>query len=124
MRITIIIATLFIGVLLILSACTRPAPAPPASPTPAPAPGPVPAQGTAEVLIPGREFQPSVLTVGVGTTVTWISTTGEQHTVTSNTGLFNGTIELSGSFSYTFTERGTFEYSCQIWPMSGAVVVQ
>ena len=124
MRITMIIATLCIGVLLILSACTRPAPSPPALPTSAPAPEPVPVQRTSEVLISGREYKPSVITVSVGTKVTWISKDGEEHTITSATGLFDGPLPPGSSFSYTFTERGTFEYFCQVWPMSGAVIVE
>ena len=126
MRIIRMIAILLMGVLLILGACTKPAPVTPASPTPEPAPEPAPAQG-AEVLITTRNFKPGVVTVGVGSTVIWVSLDGEQHTVTSATGLFNGAIEPLGSFSYTFTERGTFEYYCQIYAqmgMSGAVVVK
>ena len=121
-----IIATLCIGVLLILSACTRPAPSPPALPTSAPSPEPVPAQG-AEVIINTRDFNPGVVTVGVGSTVIWVSFDGEQHTVTSSTGLFDGTLLPGSSFSYTFPERGTFEYYCHIHAqmgMSGAVVVK
>ncbi|MDO8717218.1 MAG: cupredoxin domain-containing protein [Dehalococcoidales bacterium] len=124
MRIIRIIAVLLIGVLLILGACAKMAPTEPAPTTPTPTPEPVPAQGYVEVLISSREYKPSVITVSVGATVTWISKDGEHHTVTSNTGVFDGTIEPFGSFSHTFTEHGTFEYSCAVWPMSGAVIVK
>lgn len=123
MRMINIIGSLLIGISL-LAACARPAPAAPAPTTPPPTPEPVPAQGIAEVLIQGREFQPSVLTVGVGTKVTWTSMTGEQHTVTSTTGLFNGSLGPFDSFSYTFNERGTFEYFCEDRPMGGAIIVK
>ena len=105
MRIPKIIAILFIGVLFILSACTLS--------TPKPAPTIVPVQGPYEVRVPGREFKPSIITVPVGTTVKWISYDGEQHSVTSDTGLFDGSLPPFGSFNYTFTERGNYEYYCQ-----------
>ena len=77
-------------------------------------------QGTNEVYvnIPDNEFRPSILTVLVGTKVIWLSTHGEPetiyHTVTSTTGLFSGTVTHGGGpFSYTFTERGTFNYYCE-----------
>ncbi len=124
MRIIRIIVVLLIGVSLILTACSKTTSPAPVPTTPTPTPEPVPAQGTAEVLISNREYKPSVITVSVGTKVTWVSQDGEHHSVTSNTGVFNGTIEPFGSFSYTFTEHGTFEYSCGVWPMSGAVIVE
>ena len=118
MRITMIIAIPFIGVLfLILSACVKSA-----------APTTTPPRGANEIWVPDREFRPSVITVPVGTSVTWVSKDmGEEHTVTSATGLFSGSLSHGGSFSYTFTERGTFEYSCQVHAfegMTGRVVVE
>ena len=119
MRITRIIAILLIGVLLILGSCTSPAPSKyPTTPTPAPEPAPI--QGYIEVLIPSRNFNPDTITIGVGTTVAWVSKDGEQHTITSDIpDLFNGTIEPFGSFSYTFKERGDFEYYCAVHGQMG-----
>ena len=118
MRITKIIAVPFISILLILAACARQAPVEPAPTTPAPEPAPI--QGYTEIVIRGRSFNPEIITVGTGTTVSWVSTEGEQHTVTSDIpDLFNGTIEPFGSFSYTFTERGDFEYFCVIHGQMG-----
>ena len=116
---------------------TPTAPTTPATPptTPAvpktPAP-PTTVQGTNEawVSIPSREFRPSILTVPVGTRVNWISTDGEpntiMHTVTSTTGLFSGIVTHGGgTFSYTFTQRGTFNYYCNEHPeMVGKVIVE
>lgn len=114
------IAILLIGVFLILGSCTKPAPTAPAPTTPTPTPEPAPIQGYTEVLIPGRNFNPDTITIGVGTTVAWVSKEGEQHIVTSDIpGLFNGTIEPFGSFSYTFTARGDFEYFCGIHGQMG-----
>ena len=105
-----------------------PAPAPtPPTPTPAPPtpPAQIPVQGPNEVWVPGREFRPSTLIVAVGTKVTWISKDGEQHDVTSDPRLFAGILMPGGSFSYTFTERGTFSYLCESHPeMAGTVIVR
>ena len=144
-----IIAILFIGVLLMLSACDNQepmtqAPAPnttettPAAITPTPAPNttapapitPTPAPtlvpGPNEVWIPGREFSPYTLTVPVGTKVTWTSKDGEEHSVTSDTDLFHGALYALGiSWSYTFDTPGTFEYSCNVHSeMTGKIIVE
>ena len=115
MRVSRIVSILFIGVLLILPNCAKSV-------------APVEKQPSNEVWVPGREFRPSIITVPVGTTVTWVSKNGEeQHTITSSTGLFDGTLVAFSSFKYTFTERGRFEYSCQTHGfegMTGAVVVE
>ena len=144
-----IIAILFIGVLLMLSACDNlepmtQAPAPnttettPAAITPTPAPNttapapitPTPAPtlvpGPNEVWIPGREFSPYTLTVPVGTKVTWTSKDGEEHSVTSDTDLFHGALYALGiSWSYTFDTPGTFEYSCNVHSeMTGKIIME
>ncbi len=153
MQRTRIIAILFIGVLLVLSACDNQepmtqAPAPnttttetetapaPITPTPAPnttapasmTPTPAPALGPGphEVWIPGREFRPYTITVPVGTKVTWTSKDGEEHSVTSDTDLFHGALYALGiSWSYTFETPGTFEYSCNVHSeMTGKIIVE
>ena len=88
--------------------------------------GTTPAQGANEVWLPGRNFVPSKMTVPVGTTVIWINKDNEEvHTVTSDTGLFNGPIWPGSSFNWTFTERGTFPYYCEPHPeMAGMVFVE
>lgn len=153
MRITTIV---FIGVLMVLSACAKPAPmtptppiipttptpttpttpttpATPATPaipaTPAtpttPTTPPTPVQGLYDVWIPGREFRPSILTVPVGTNVTWTNKDGEQHTVTSATGIFDASLAFGQSYSYIFTTPGTYEYFCNPHPdMTAKVIVQ
>jgi len=132
-----IIATLLGGVLFILSACASPAPAtPPTTPTAPTTPATPATPPTVQVAneafvnVPSKEFRPSILTVPVGTKVIWSSTDGELgtivHTVTSTTGLFSGIITNGGAtFSYTFTERGTFNYYCEEFPeMKGTVIVR
>jgi plastocyanin len=71
----------------------------------------------------GFSFSPSVLTVKVGTTVTWTNTSSAPHTVTSDTGVFNGSLGGSGAtFSFTFTRAGTFSYHCSIHPYMKATI--
>ncbi len=66
-----------------------------------------------EIWITSMEFKPSSLTVPVGTKVTWVNKEGENHTVTSSKkGLFDGGLEPFGTFSFTFTEPGDYEYFC------------
>ena len=84
------------------------------------APGGAPAQAESgakqadnEVWVWAREFRPNSLTVPVGTKVTWTNKEGEDHSVTSSkAGIFDGSLGPYGTFSYTFTEPGSFEYYC------------
>ena len=69
------------------------------------------------------------LTISVGTTVTWTEEDITGHTTTSGSrGLFDGigwdsgTLKQGDSFSYTFTEVGTFPYTCEIHPTMNATV--
>ena len=66
-----------------------------------------------EIWVWGREFRPNIMTVPVGTKVTWVNKEGEEHSVTSTkAGLFDGSLAPYGSWSYTFTEPGTYDYYC------------
>jgi plastocyanin len=64
--------------------------------------------------------------IGVNNTVVWTSHSFTYDTVTSGTGLFSsGAISPGGSFSFTFTEPGVYDYYCQyhLW-MHGTIVVK
>lgn len=120
-----------IATLLIFTiSCQTPAAAPPTpSPglPPAPTPSPPPPQpAISEVVIEGFAFGPATITVPTGTTVTWANQDAAAHTVTSETNIFDsGNLARNDSFSYTFTERGTFKYYCTIHPrMRGEVIVE
>lgn len=59
-------------------------------------------------------FGPAELTVSVGDTVTWTNTDDSPHTVTAADGAFDsGNLESGATFSFTFTEPGTYTYVCQ-----------
>ncbi len=80
-----------------------------------------------EVEISGFAFVPATVTVSAESTVTWINQDSVPHTVGSESDLFDTSSGLSirDSFSYTFTDRGTFSYYCTIHPyMKGEVVVE
>ncbi len=84
-----------------------------------------PKQAANEVRILGRTYIPGTITVTAGTTVTWTNEDSEDHTVTSDDGIFNDSLSIYRSFSYTFNEPGTFSYYCEPHPeMLGKVIVE
>jgi plastocyanin len=70
-------------------------------------------------------FQPSDISIPVGTTVIWTNRDGVPHTATSNDGVWDsGNLSEGESFSFTFEEPGTYPYLCLIHPlMRGTVTV-
>jgi plastocyanin len=73
----------------------------------------------------GQFYSPSSYDVKVGTTVTWVNDDGTTHTVTSSNGTFSsGPLPPGASFSYTFTQPGTYGYTCSYHPwMTGTITV-
>lgn len=73
-------------------------------------------------------YKPGKLMINAGTTVTWVNTTGVSHTVSRCTvaacGVSGGTgidpafgsgvIPAGGSYTFTFTHKGSYVYYCQI----------
>ncbi len=84
-----------------------------------------PKQAANAVRIIGRHFYPPILTVTAGTTVTWTNDDSEDHTATSDDLLFNHFLAIYNSGSYTFNERGTFNYTCEPHDeMRGSIIVE
>ena len=81
---------------------------------------------TLEIKIDNFSFGPGILTVAVGTTVTWTNRDDIPHTVVSTDGVFKSKVlDTDEKFSFTFTKAGTYPYFCSIHPkMTGKVVVQ
>jgi len=79
-----------------------------------------------EVQIVNYAFIPSTITVKVGTTVQWVNNDKVNHTVTSDEGLFDSDVLITGStFKYTFNTSGEYSYHCVLHPfMKGKVVVE
>ena len=75
---------------------------------------------TAAVEVSGFKFAPATLEVAKGTKVTWTNKDTAKHTVTSGKdattdGKFDGPLEAApATFSFTFTEAGTYAYFCAI----------
>lgn len=68
---------------------------------------------TTAINMQNFSFSPNTLTIKAGTTVTWTNQDDATHTVTSYTGLFDsGDLGKGDTFSYTFTQPGTYKYHC------------
>jgi plastocyanin len=81
-------------------------------------------QGPNDVWIQGMSFNPSTLTVTVGTTVTWTNFDVTSHTATSTSSIFNsGTINTNGTFSYQFLTKGTYPYVCTFHSSMKATII-
>lgn len=78
------------------------------------------------ITIDNFSFSPAVLNVVVGTTVTWTNHDDIPHTVVETSHKFKSqALDTDDTFSYTFTEPGTYEYFCGLHPkMVGKVIVK
>jgi plastocyanin len=83
--------------------------------------------GANEVWIQSYAFNPTTITVDVGTTITWTNKDGVAHTITPDAGVSevfgSGTINPSGTFSHMFSTAGSFTYHCSIHPAMTATVI-
>jgi plastocyanin len=87
--------------------------------------------GTQAVALPSPtigikdfKYAPPVLTVPVGTIVTWVNHDEEPHTVTSATGAFaSAGLVNDDTFAQRFTAPGTYQYACALHPYMKATVV-
>lgn len=93
---------------------------PPGSP-----PGGSPMGNTSTITVSDNRFDPSALTVPVGTTVTWTFGGYAAHNVTFDNGVSSGD-KTSGSYERTFAQAGSYPYHCTIHgtSMSGTITVQ
>lgn len=80
----------------------------------------------AAVQIKDFAFAPQVLTVQLGTTVTWINADEDPHTVTANDKSFHSAaLDTRDKFSFTFTKAGEYGYFCSLHPhMTAKIVVR
>jgi len=91
-----------------------------------------PAGAPVAVTIQNFAFGPPAVTVPKGTTVTWTNQDPTTHTIVSDATSQKGAGQVfmsnplgrGQSFSFTFTESGTFPYHCGIHPsMMGTITV-
>jgi plastocyanin len=78
-----------------------------------------------DVAISAFTFEPAVLTVNVGESVTWMNTDGVPHTSTAALNhLWGQLVTNTDPFSYTFDTPGTYAYFCEMHPaMVGSINV-
>ncbi|MFI9363291.1 cupredoxin family copper-binding protein [Kitasatospora sp. NPDC053057] len=99
----------------------------PSTSSPSPASGQPSAPAAANaVTIKNFAYSPPTLTVKAGTKVTWTNTDPDAHTVTSKQGsggpLQSAALATNDTYSYTFTQPGTYPYYCTIHPFMTATV--
>ncbi len=103
----------------------KPAPAP--TPAPAPAPAPAPTPKTYSVTIQNMAYGTASLTVNKGDKVTFTNRDQMTHTVTSDAGKFNGSVDAGQSFTLDTSNLapGTYPYHCTPHPwMTGTITVK
>ena len=71
-------------------------------------------------------FEPTALTITVGTTVHWKNLDPEPHTVRGvDTNFRSDPLDQNDSFAHKFDQPGTYRYVCSIHPqMLGTIVVK
>jgi plastocyanin len=82
----------------------------------------------AATVVEIRDYQyvPAVLTVAVGTTVTWINRDEDAHSVVSESARFHSNaLDTGETFAFTFAVAGTYQVSCSLHSrMTSTVIVQ
>ena len=77
------------------------------------------------VNIDNFTFEPSTLTVKVGTTVTWKNRDDIPHTVVSAGKFRSKALDTGDGYSFTFTATGDYAYFCSLHPhMTGKIKVE
>jgi LPXTG-motif cell wall-anchored protein len=81
-----------------------------------------PAQQSMTIEMQDFQFAPKTVTIVAGTTVNWSNPGAAPHTTTSEAGLWDSGQKAPGeSFSFTFTQAGTFAYYCTLHGARGGV---
>ncbi len=114
--------SLILLAVMFLAAC-----GPKAVPTPVgtlpPIQSPPVQSGEVKVSIAGFAFDQVALTIPTGTTVTWTNNDTAPHTVTGDDGSWGSSSLAQGdTFSFTFTQAGTFAYHCGVHPSMTATI--
>lgn len=86
------------------------------------------AQGAekAAINIDNFAFGPDTLTISPGTTVTWTNRDDIPHSIVEVNDRFRSkALDTDGSYSFTFTQSGTYDYICGLHPhMKGKIIVK
>ena len=87
------------------------------------------ANGQQAIAIQTFAFDPSPVTIKVGTNVTWTNNDRILHTVTSGVrdnadGKYESNLnDIGSTYSRVFNEKGTFNYFCEIHPNMDAEII-
>jgi FtsP/CotA-like multicopper oxidase with cupredoxin domain len=90
------------------------------------APAVAPAADGATVYVRDNYYAPNIITVPLGTPVTWVHQGQVEHTVSSLRGFFDsGTLTTGNTFTFTPTEPGRYDYFCRFHITNrGSVIVE
>lgn len=81
-------------------------------------------QGPNQISMKSFAFNPAILNIKVGDTVTWTNNDSVTHDI-SGSGFKSPLMSNGQSYSFTFNTVGTYDYVCAIHPsMKGTVVVK
>lgn len=82
-----------------------------------------PATGVDRIDLSDNTFEPRVVAVPAGSTVTWAFTDGgRSHNVVGDD--FESDVSSDGTFTHTFTDPGTYDYECTLHSgMNGRIIV-
>ena len=77
------------------------------------------------ISIQGMAYQPTMMKVKSGSTVTWVNNDSAPHTVTSTDGgpLASGTLNRGNSYSVTLDQPGSYSYYCKFHPNMRATII-
>ncbi len=79
---------------------------------------------THQVLIEAMQFAPQTLTVAPGDKVVWTNRDAFPHTATAQGRRFDsGEIGTNASWTFTASDRGTFDYVCTQHPTMKATMI-
>ncbi|SDR49412.1 Plastocyanin [Rhizobiales bacterium GAS113] len=78
------------------------------------------------VKIDNFTFTPDSMEIPAGTTVVWTNEDDIPHTIANAERQFKShALDTGDSFSFTFTQPGTYEYFCSLHPhMKGKIIVK
>lgn len=80
---------------------------------------------TVTVTVKDMVYEPAVVTISPGDTVTWVWESDLPHDVVGDDGDFQSELINEGEFSYTFEKVGVYSYHCTPHPaMVGEVIVE
>ena len=86
---------------------------------------------TVTIIMDRFQFHNKSVTIGQGWSVVWINSETPKHTATADDGPFNsGGMSQGDTFTFTFSEKGTFPYYCRFHgdkggvDMAGTIIVQ